>query len=62
MAAFFATPTGQAYLAQSPTIMADPDVGAWMNQLMTRSMQRLPEQTATLKAEIEALSKKKSGS
>ncbi|MEG3124898.1 DUF2059 domain-containing protein [Sphingomonas sp. GB1N7] len=62
MAAFFATPTGQAYLTQAPTIMADPDVGAWMNQLMTRSMQRLPDQMATLKAEIEALNKKKSGS
>jgi hypothetical protein len=33
-----------------------------MNQLMTRSMQRLPEQMAKLKADIEALDKKKTGS
>ena len=62
MATFFATSTGQAYIAQSPTIMTDPDVGKWMNDLMTRSMQRMPGQMAELKAEIEALEKKKSGS
>jgi hypothetical protein len=62
MGVFFATPTGQAYLMQAPTIMSDPDVGVWMNQLMTRSMQRLPEQMAKLKADIEALDKKKTGS
>ncbi len=58
MATFFATPTGQIYLTQAPTIMADPDVGAWMNGLMTRSMQRVPDELAKLKAEIEALDKK----
>ncbi|QNQ09632.1 DUF2059 domain-containing protein [Sphingomonas alpina] len=58
MATFFATPTGQVYLAQAPTIMADPDVGVWMNGLMTRSMQRMPDEVAKLKAEIEALDKK----
>ena len=58
MATFFATPTGQIYLTQAPTIMADPDVGAWMNGLMTRSMQRMPDELAKLKAEIEALDKK----
>ncbi len=62
MSVFFATPTGQAYLMQAPTIMSDPDVGVWMNQLMTRSMHRLPEQMAKLKADIEALDKKKTGS
>jgi hypothetical protein len=62
MGVFFATPTGQAYLMQAPTIMSDPDVGVWMNQLLTRSMQRLPEQMAKLKADIEALDKKKTGS
>ncbi len=62
MGVFFATPTGQAYLMQAPTIMSDPDVGVWMNQLLTRSTQRLPEQMAKLKADIEALDKKKTGS
>jgi len=58
MAAFFATPTGQAYLAQAPTIMGDPDVAAWMGNLMKTSMGRTDDELARLLAELKALDKK----
>ncbi|WP_176473050.1 DUF2059 domain-containing protein [Sphingomonas lenta] len=35
---FFETPTGRAYVRDSMTIMADPDVAQWQQDLMTRSM------------------------
>lgn len=53
--AFFATPTGQAYVLQAPQVMADPDVGAWMQTMVTASMARVPAETAALQAELKAL-------
>ena len=58
MAVFFATPSGQAYLSQAPTIMGDPDVAAWMGDLMRSSKQRMPGEIARLVAELKALDAK----
>lgn len=58
MATFFATPTGQVYLVQAPTIMGDPDVAAWMGDLMRTSMNRTPGEIAKLMAELKALDDK----
>lgn len=58
MATFFATPTGQVYLAEAPTIMGDPDVAAWMGDLMKKSMGRTDDELAKLTAELKALDKK----
>ncbi|GAA0331457.1 hypothetical protein GCM10009087_47040 [Sphingomonas oligophenolica] len=58
MATFFATPTGQVYLAQAPTIMSDPDVAAWMGDVMRSSMQRMPAEMAKLMADLKALDSK----
>lgn len=55
MGAFFATPTGQLYIAQSSTIFSDPDVAGWMQQLMRRSMERAPAEVRTLQGELEKL-------
>jgi len=55
MGAFFATPTGQLYIAQSSTIFSDPDVTTWMQQLMRRSMDRMPGEATSLRRELEAL-------
>lgn len=55
IAAFFDTPTGRAYTAQIGQIMADPDVAAWQQSLMARTMARAPEEVAQLRREIEAL-------
>jgi len=55
MGAFFATPTGQFYITQSYTILSDPDVTAWMQQLMRRSMDRMPGEATALRKELEAL-------
>jgi hypothetical protein len=58
IAAFFETPTGKAYTAQVGQIMADPDVAAWQQSLMARSMARAPDEVAQLRREIEALDSK----
>lgn len=58
MAVFFATPTGQAYLAQAPTVMSDPDVSAWMGNLMQSQMKRMPAEVGKLTAELKALDDK----
>ena len=55
LSTFFATPTGRAYMAQGMSIMSDPDVAAWQQSVMTRTMARMPEQTRALAAEILAL-------
>ena len=39
--AFFQTPTGRAYMQASYTIMSDPDIQAWQQDLMARTMGRL---------------------
>ncbi|MDQ2878115.1 MAG: DUF2059 domain-containing protein [Pseudomonadota bacterium] len=54
---FFATPTGRAYLVQAPTVMADPDVAAWMGALMNQSMKRMPDETNKLVTDLTALEK-----
>lgn len=38
IAVFFATPTGSAYVAQSMTLMSDPDVQAAQAMMMTQAM------------------------
>lgn len=38
---FFGTTAGRAYLRQSNSIMADPDIAAWQRGTMARSMQHL---------------------
>jgi len=59
IATFFATPSGQTYLLQAPTIMSDPDVAAWMGTLMKSSMQQIPDQIAQLMADLKAVQGKK---
>ena len=53
MGAFFATPTGQLYIAQSATIFSDPDVAGWMQQTMRRSLERMPGEVRALQSELE---------
>ena len=55
MAAFFGTPTGQRYIAESATIFSDPDIAGWMKETMRRSMDRMPGEVAKLHAELDAL-------
>jgi len=55
LATFFATPTGQVYLAQAPTVMSDPDVSAWMSNLMQSQMKRMPAELGKLTTELKAL-------
>jgi hypothetical protein len=43
MNAFFATPSGKAYAADSMTIFTDPDVTSAMQAFMPRMMKQLPE-------------------
>jgi hypothetical protein len=51
---FFSTPSGRAYMQQSMTIMADPDIQAWQRMLMQNSLSDLDSELATFAAEIEA--------
>lgn len=50
---FFESDTGQAYLAEAPAIMADPDVGAWQRSLMVQSMAMMEEEITALMAHVE---------
>ena len=59
IAEFFATPSGQVYLVQAPTVMSDPDVAAWMGTLMKNSMQHMPDRMAELMADLKAIDGKK---
>jgi hypothetical protein len=52
MKAFFATPTGQAYVAESAKIMSDPAVAAWPQKVVADSMGRLPAELAKLRADL----------
>jgi hypothetical protein len=56
--AFFGTPTGQFYMSQANQIMSDPDVAAWQQSIVTRTMARMPEEVAGLQRDIEALDSK----
>ena len=38
---FFKTPTGRTYVAQSATIMSDPDVSAWQGRMMADNLASL---------------------
>lgn len=53
--AFFRTPTGQVYMEQGTTIMADPDVAAWQQKVTAEQFARMPEAIAQLTAELAAL-------
>jgi len=44
--AFFATPSGRAYMQQSLTIMSDPDVAAWQRTMMQSSMANMQADVA----------------
>lgn len=44
--AFFATPSGRAYMQQSLTIMSDPDVAAWQRSMMQSSMANMQADVA----------------
>lgn len=53
MQEFFESDTGQAYLAETPAIMADPDIGAWQRNLMVQSMAMMEEEVRALIAQVE---------
>lgn len=55
LSVFFSTPTGKIYLANSMTIMSDPDVAAWQRDLTTRSMKTVQSDIADLVKQITAL-------
>lgn len=55
MKRFFSSPTGQAYVLKSPTVMSDPDVLAWSQAMMTRAMARGPAEAKIIADEIAAL-------
>lgn len=38
---FFETRSGQTYLREATTIMADPDIAAWQRNVMVQSMQNI---------------------
>jgi hypothetical protein len=67
--AFFATPSGKAYMIKATGIMADPDVAKWQRDYMTNSMQETNiqlkvflDQISTYLAEKNKSSKKRNRS
>lgn len=52
---FFGSDAGRAYLSQSNTIMADPDVAAWQRQTMAQSMQQLQADLPNFMAQLSEL-------
>jgi hypothetical protein len=58
MSAFFRTPTGQIYIKQATTIMADPDVQQWQREIMSASLRNLQNDMGGLIAQLSALAKK----
>lgn len=56
---FFETPTGRAYMQASFTIMSDPDIAAWQQEIMTRSMSGLQKDIAEMVKQAKALETKK---
>lgn len=59
MKRFFATPTGQAYIANSFSIMADPDIAAWQRKLMSQAMTHMQEDVAAMAKSIDAIQQDK---
>lgn len=59
LSAFFATPTGRAYLEAAPALMSDPDLLAWQSGLMTKSMATIQDDVAGLTNEVLAASEDK---
>ncbi|TZG27205.1 DUF2059 domain-containing protein [Sphingomonas montanisoli] len=57
--AFYATPTGRAFMAKMPQIMADPAVLEAQRATMTASMGRMPDLMKEFQAEIAGLDKTK---
>lgn len=57
--AFFATPSGRAYMREGMTIMSDPDVQAWQRTLMQDAMGDMRGEIAQLIAELAAVEKGK---
>jgi hypothetical protein len=53
MTEFFRSPTGQAYVAQSTTIMTDPAIAAWQARTMATNMARMPDEVARLMRDLE---------
>lgn len=52
---FFETTAGRAYLQQSNSIMADPDIAAWQRETMARSMQHLQTDIQDFMTRLSAL-------
>jgi hypothetical protein len=52
---FFETPTGGAYIRESMTIMADPDIGRWQRDMMSRSMSDIQGDAAEFARQVAAL-------
>jgi hypothetical protein len=55
MKQFFSSPTGQAYVLKSPTVMSDPDVMRWSQAMITRALDKAPAAAKALRDEINAL-------
>jgi hypothetical protein len=55
MKRFFASPSGQAYVQKSPTVMSDPDVMRWSQAMITRALDKAPAAAKALRDEINAL-------
>jgi hypothetical protein len=55
MKTFFETPTGQVYIDQAATIMTDPDIAKWQQDLMAKGFANLPKEAEAMMAEIKAL-------
>jgi len=55
MERFFRTPTGQAYMQASMTIMSDPDVAAFQRTMMVDAMTRVQADTAAFVNEVAAI-------
>jgi hypothetical protein len=61
MEAFFATPTGQAYVVQSGQILSDPAVAGWQQRVMAEDIERIPAELSRFRAELRELIEKESG-
>ncbi len=55
---FFQTPTGKIYGEQSQTIMSDPDVVEWQQNMMRRSMADAQRDAPALAAKLRAIDEK----
>jgi hypothetical protein len=53
--AFYLTPTGKAFIAEVPAVMADPELAAVQRKMMSDMLARLPDSLKQLTAELEAL-------